>query len=69
MEQRLYSQVVKLRLKDLKFIEANKNKKMRLNSSSKVNLQDQSVGLILPLIVLKTISTREPDLYKNIIEP
>ena len=52
MEQVSYAQMVKLRQKDLKLIAGNKNK-MRLNLSSKVNLQDHSVGLILTLIRLK----------------
>ena len=52
MEKGLYAQVVKISRKDLKFIAENRNK-MKQNSSSKVNLQDHSVGLILTLIGLK----------------
>ena len=49
MEQGLYAQVFKISREDLKFIAENRNK-MKQNSSSKVNLQDHSVGLILTLI-------------------
>ena len=52
MEQGLYAQVVMLLRKDLEFIAANKNK-LKLNSSSKVDIQDHSVVLILNLIGLK----------------
>ena len=52
MEQGLYAQVVKLRQKGLEFIAENKNK-IKQNSSSKVNLQDHCVGLILTLFELK----------------
>ena len=44
-KQGLYAQVVKINQNDFKFIASNKNK-MKLNSSSKVNLQDCSVGLM-----------------------
>ena len=52
-EQGLYSQVVMISRKDLKLIAENRNKKIKQNSSSKVNLQDHSIGLILNLIGLK----------------
>ena len=52
MEQVLSAQFAKPRQKDLEFIAANKNKN-GAKSSSKVNLQDHSVGLILTLIGLK----------------
>ena len=52
LEQGLNAQMVMLRRKVLKINEANKNK-MKLNSISKVILQDHNVGLILILIGLK----------------
>ena len=56
MEQVLYAQVVMLLGKDFKITEANKNKN-GVNSSSKVSLQDHSVGLILVFIGLnKTVA-------------
>ena len=67
MEQGLYAQVVMLCRKDLKIVEANKNK-MTLNSSSKVRLQDHSIGLIFILIGLKKNSTRETDFYWEIFQ-
>ena len=54
MEQVFDAQVFMPRQNDLEFIAANKNK-MKLNSSSKVNLQDHGVGLILTLIRLELI--------------
>ena len=54
MEKGLYSQLVILCRKGLKITEENKNKN-EINSSSKVSLQDNIVGLILILIVLKKI--------------
>ena len=54
MTQGLYAQVVNIRRKYLELIAENRNK-MKLNSSSKVNLQDHSVGSILTLIGLKYI--------------
>ena len=51
-EQGLYAQAVMLCLKDLKITKA---KQMKLNSSSKVSIQDQNVGLILILIGLTKI--------------
>ena len=54
MEQGLYAQVVMLRRKDLNITEQNKNE-MMINSSSRVSLQNHSVGLILILIGLKKI--------------
>ena len=47
MEQSLYAQVVKLRRKDLKFFATDRQTKMKLNLSFKVNLQDHNYGLIL----------------------
>ena len=38
--------------------------KLRINSSSRVSLQDTSFGVILVLVGLKK-STNEPNLYKN----
>ena len=52
MEQGLYSQVIMLRRKYLKFVATDK-KKTKLNSSSKVNLQYHNVGLVLNSIGLK----------------
>ena len=46
MEQSLYSQVIRIRRKDLKFVATDK-KKLKLNLSFKVNLQDHNYGLIL----------------------
>ena len=51
-EQGLYAQVIMLRRKYLKFV-ATDEKKIMLNSSSKVNRQVHNVGLILTLIGLK----------------
>ena len=51
MEYGLYARVLILSRKGLKIAEENKNK-MKLNSSSKVSLQDCSIGLILVLIGL-----------------
>ena len=48
-EQGLYAQVIILRQKYLNFFATYKNKN-ELNSSFKVNWQDQNVGLILKLI-------------------
>ena len=50
MEQGLQAQVVMLHREYLKITEENKNK-TRINSSSRVSLQDHSVGLILILIL------------------
>ena len=46
MEQSLYAQAFKLRSKDLQFVVAD-FKKMKLNLSFRVNLQDHNYGLIL----------------------
>ena len=48
-EQGLYAKVIMLRRKCLNFVATYKNK-MKLNSISKVNLQDHNVDLILTLI-------------------
>ena len=45
MEQELYAQVMVIRQKDLKFVATDK--KMKLNLSFKVNLQDHNDGSIL----------------------
>ena len=55
MEQGLYAQVVKISRKDLEFITENRNINESKFKSSKVNLQDHSVGFILTLIGLKSI--------------
>ena len=52
MGKLLYAQVVVLRRKDWNSLKQIKIK-MKLNSSSKVYLQDHSVGFILTLIGLK----------------
>ena len=49
MEQVLYAQVAMLLRKDLKSTRKNKNK-IKLNSSSKVSLQDHSIGLMFIMI-------------------
>ena len=54
MEQDIYAQVFKICQKHLKITQANKDK-MRVNSSSKVRLQDHSIGLVLVLFELKNI--------------
>ena len=51
-EQVLYAQVFMLFRKDLNITEANKNK-IRINSSSRVSLQDHSVVLVFIFIRLK----------------
>ena len=61
-EQGLYAQVIMLRRNYLKITE--EDSKMRINSSSRVSLQDTSFGVILVLVGLKK-STNEPNLYKN----
>ena len=64
-EQGLYAQVVKMIQKYLKFIEEI-GIKMKLNSSSKVNLQDNSVWFYLDFDWIGVnFSTREPDFYKE----
>ena len=52
MEQSLYSQVIRIRRKDLKFIGIDKSK-LKLNLTFKVNQQDRNGGLILIYIGLK----------------
>ena len=65
MEQSLYAQVVKLRRKDLIFVEADKNK-----TEAKFKFQGQYArsqlwfDLDLDWIDIN-FSTREPDFYKN----
>ena len=53
-EQGSYAQLVMLCRKDLNITEENENK-MSINSSSKVSLQNHSVGLILVLVGLKKL--------------
>ena len=66
MEQGLYTQVIKLRRKDLKFDAADKDKKL-----SKFKFQGQSArsrywfGIDLDWININ-FSTREPDFYKKL---
>ena len=52
VEQVIYSQVVVLHPKDFKSLKQIVNK-MKINPSSKVSLQDHSVGLILTVIGLE----------------
>ena len=61
MERILYSQVVMLHQNDLKTTEANKIE-IKINSSSRVSLQDHRVVLILVFDCIGDFfSTHEPD--------
>ena len=68
MEQGLYSQVVKLRRKDLKFVSANKNKneaKFKFQGPSEISqlwfdLDFDWIGV--------NVSTCEPDFYKKLYQ-
>ena len=64
MEQGLYSQAVMLRQNYLKITE-EKKLKIKINSRSRVSLQDHSVGSILVFIVLKNILAHVNLIYIN----
>ena len=68
MEQILFSQVIRIRRNDLKFVAIDKNK-----NEAKFKFQDQSArsqkwfDLDLDCIEIN-FSTREPDLYKKLFQ-